>query len=141
MPPRPLPLTQPPPDAMWVPDVARVAKLSPASVSRYNSLAEVSRRNQAEGRPGRQPTDRDLPVPDGYGYPPGRVSGSPSPWWRPPSISPWLNARRDISPGAPRGDGTPARPKKNRHAKPGPRPKQRTRPKVAKAKMPRRRAA
>jgi hypothetical protein len=124
-------MTSPARKKMWVPDVAKAAGLTEASTVRYHSLAEVSRRNQAEGKPGRQPTDRDLPAPDGYDYPPGRVSGSRSPWWWPETIAPWLAVRAAITPGRPRGDGTPATRRKKAHARPGPRPKQRTRRKAA----------
>jgi hypothetical protein len=117
---------------MWVPDVAKAAGLSDVTISRYHSLAEVSRRNKEHGMSDRrQPADTDLPVPDGYGYPPGRVSGSLSPWWWPETITPWLAVRAAVSPGRPRGDGTPATRRKKAHARPGPRPKQRTRRKAA----------
>lgn len=123
-------------DKMWVPQVAKAAGLSQASVSRYHSLAEVARRNQAAGRDGPLPGERDLPAPDDYDYPPGRVSGSPSPWWWPETIAPWLAAREGITAGRPRGDGTPARRKQAKHKRPGPRPKQQTKP-----ARPKRRAA
>jgi hypothetical protein len=119
---------------LWGPDVARAGGLSAASVARYHSLAKVSRRNEAEGRPGRLPDDRDLPAPDGYGYRPPRVSGSPSPWWWPETIAPWLAARKGITPGRPRAGGQPAQPRKTTRAKPGPHPKQRTRPRPRRSK-------
>lgn len=107
---------------MWQPDVADAAGITQASVARYHSIAETSRRNAEQGMTGRrQPKPRDLPAPDGYAYPPGgRTSGSKSPWWWDTTLAPWLAARTGITPGRPRDDGKPAVRRKPTHARPGP---------------------
>lgn len=122
---------------MFAADVARAAGISEASVARYHSMAKTSRDRAARfdaGQPrpgdedGRLPQPRDMPAPDGHGYPPGRSTGSKSPWWWPETIAPWLAVRQ--GPGKPRNDGEPVRQHKE-HARPGPRPRRRRAPATA----------
>jgi hypothetical protein len=122
-----------PADAMWAADVAKQAGVAEVSVKNYHNQAQASRERvrkaEAAGIPldqvaGRLPGPRDMPVPDGWGYPPDRSTGSVSPWWLPATIAQWLAIRQ--GPGKPRRDGTAPQPRKPRRAKPGPKPRRDT---------------
>jgi hypothetical protein len=103
-------------DKLYFADVARLAGVAEVSIARYHTVSQASRNRAAAGQPGRPPGPRDMPPPDGLDYPPGRTSGSRSPWWSPATIAPWLAVRQ--GPGHPRADGAKPAPAGSRLGRP-----------------------
>ena len=122
---------------LFIADIARLLGVGEASAQTYHNTAQAARNRAAElaalaaagqpapENPGRLPQERDLPVPDGFAYPPDRrpsgprggkgtraatpgkprPSGAKSPYWYPETIAPCLALRT----GTANRPGRPAR--------------------------------